>query len=98
MNKGVFDKLSKPHQEALLRAQARNTSAKYRTEVRGFENTLFGMNEKAGGQTVNLTPEQRAHWRKVMLPVFPRIVEETGGSSKAFFAAMEAGREACTKK
>ncbi len=97
MNKAVFDKLSKPHQEALLRAQARNTSAKYRTEVRGFENTLFGMHEKAGGQTVNLTPEQRAHWRKVMLPVFPRIVEETGGSSKAFFAAMEAGREACSK-
>ena len=29
MNKGVCDKLSKPHQEAIMRASARNPSAKY---------------------------------------------------------------------
>ena len=27
----------------------------------------------------------------------PKIVEETGGQAKAFFAQMEAGRKACTK-
>ena len=97
MNKSVFDKLSKEHQEALNRATARNSSAKYRTEVRGFENTLFGMHEKAGGQSFILTPEQRADWRKAMTPVYPQIVKETGGTSETFFAAMEAGRKACTK-
>lgn len=97
MNKATFDKLSKDHQDALNRATARNTSAKYRTEVRGFENTLFGIHDKAGGQTINLTPEQRAEWRKVMAPVYPQIVKETGGSADAFFNAMEAGRKACTK-
>lgn len=97
MNKAVFDKLSNEHQQALARATARNSSAKYRTEVRGFENTLFGMHEKAGGQTINLTPEQRAEWRNVLTPVYPQIVKETGGTSDTFFAAMEAGRKACSK-
>ena len=96
MNKAAFEKLSKAHQDALVRATARHTSAKSRTEVRGFENTLFGMHEKAGGQAVVLTPEQRAEWRKVLAPVYPQIVKETGGSADRFFAAMEAGRKACS--
>ena len=97
MNKGVFDKLSKEHRDALLRARARNPSAKMRAEVRGFENTLFGMHEKAGGQAVNLTPEQRTAWRKALEPVYPQIVKETGGDSASFFALMEAGVKACSK-
>ena len=97
MNKAIFDKLSKEHQEALNRATARNTSAKMRAEVRGFESTLFGMHEKAGGQAVNLTPEQRAAWRKALEPVYPQIVKETGGDSASFFALMEAGVKACSK-
>ena len=97
MNKGVFDKLSKEHRDALLRAMARNPSAKMRAEVRGFENTLFGMHEKAGGQAVNLTPEQRTAWRKALEPVYPQIVKETGGDGVGFFAQMEAGVKACSK-
>jgi TRAP-type transport system periplasmic protein len=97
MNKAVYDKLPKEHQEALTRATARNPSAQYRTEVRGFENTLFGMHEKAGGQVAILTPEQRTEWRKAMLPVYPQIVKETGGDPAAFFAQMEAGLKACNK-
>lgn len=97
MNKGVFDKLTKEHQEALLRANARHPSAKYRAEVRGFENVLYGMHEKAGGTVVTITAEQRAVWRKAMEPVFPQIVKETGSGAESFFAAMEAGRKACAK-
>ena len=97
MNKAVFDKLSKEHQAALTRASDRNTSAKMRSEVRGFESTLFGMHDKAGGQTVNLTAEQRAAWRKALEPVYPQIVKDTGGDSAAFFALMEAGVKACSR-
>ncbi len=97
MNKATYDKLSKDHQEAIVRATARNPSSKYRAEVRGFETVLFGMHEKAGGQTVTLTPEQRAVWRKSMEPVYPQIVKETGGDPAAFFAKMEAGLQACSK-
>ncbi len=97
MNKATHDKLSKEHQDVLTRAGARHPAAQYRAEVRGFENTLFGMHEKAGGQVVNLTPEQRAEWRRAMAPVYPQIVKETGGDPAAFFAQMEVGLKACNK-
>jgi hypothetical protein len=97
MNKAVYDKLPKEQQEALTRATARNPSAKLRAEVRGFENVLYGMHEKAGGQIVVATQEQRDVWRKAMEPVYPQIVKETGGDSTAFFTAMENGRKACVK-
>lgn len=97
MNKGVFDKLPKPLQEALLKSSSRVPSAQYRAEVRGFESVLYGMHEKAGGQVVVATQEQRDAWRKVVEPIYPQIVKETGGTAEAFYAAMEAGRKACSK-
>jgi TRAP-type C4-dicarboxylate transport system substrate-binding protein len=97
MNKATFDKLPKPQQEALVRAGNRNPSAKMRAEVRGFEDTLWGMMKQGGGQVVDATPEQREAWRKAMEPVYPQIVKETGGDAAGFYAAMEAGRKACAK-
>lgn len=97
MNKATFDKLSKTHQEAIVRAGARNPPEKMRAEVRGFESVLFGMHEKAGGTTHVFTAEQRAAWRKNLEPVYPQIVKETGGDPAAFFALMETGIKACSK-
>jgi TRAP-type C4-dicarboxylate transport system substrate-binding protein len=97
MNKGVWDKLSKPHQEALQRASGRYPSSRYREEIRGFENTLFGMLKQGGGQVIDATQEQRDAWRKAMEPIYPQIVKETGGDAAAFYAAMETGRKACGK-
>jgi TRAP-type transport system periplasmic protein len=65
--------------------------------VREFENVLFGMHEKGGGQAPTISAAQREEWRKAMEPVYPKIVKETGGASDSFFAAMEAGRKACAK-
>jgi TRAP-type C4-dicarboxylate transport system substrate-binding protein len=97
MNKAVFDKLSKAQQDALIRANARTPSAQLRAEVRGFEGTLYGMFEKAGGTVVNLSPEQRALWLKTLAPNQQRIADEIGGSAKEMLAAMEVGRKACAK-
>jgi len=97
MNKATWDKLSKPQQEAILSVSTRFPAAQYRKEVRGFEDTLWGMMKQSGGQIVDATQEQRDAWRKAMEPVYPQIVKETGGDSAAFFAAMEAGRKACAK-
>ena len=97
MNKAVYDKLSKEHQSALQRAGARNPADKMRAEVRGFENTLYGMHEKAGGQIVTVSLEQREAWRKAVEPMYLQLVKETSGSADVFFAAMEAGRKACAK-
>ena len=97
MNKATFDKLPKPLQDAMLRAGDRVPSAQYRSEIRGFESTLYGMHEKAGGQIVVATQEQRDVWRKALEPVYPQVVKEVGNTADAFFAAMENGRKACTK-
>jgi TRAP-type transport system periplasmic protein len=97
MNKGIYDKLSKDNRDALHRALDRHGAAKHRTEVREFENVLFGMHEKGGGQAPTINAAQREEWRKAMEPVYPKIVKETGGTSDTFFAAMEAGRKACAK-
>jgi TRAP-type C4-dicarboxylate transport system substrate-binding protein len=97
MNKASFDKLSKPQQDALMRARDRVRPAQIRSEVRDFETTLYGMFEKAGGQIVNLTPEQREQWLKTLAPNQARIAEEIGGSSKQLLALMDAGRKACPK-
>jgi TRAP-type C4-dicarboxylate transport system substrate-binding protein len=97
MNKAVYDKLSKEQQAVFTRVSERNPAAKLRAEVRGFESTLFGMHEKAGGQIVVATQEQRELWRKATEPLYPQIVKETGGDAAAFFQAMEAGRKSCAK-
>ncbi len=97
MNKAAFDRLSKEQQDALVRATARNPPTKMRAEVRGFENVLYGMHEKAGGQIVTVTQEQRDVWRKAVESMYPQLVKETGGGAEAFFALMESGRKACAK-
>lgn len=97
MNKSTFERLSKPQQEAMIKAIDRVPSAQYRIEIRGFEGVLYGMHEKAGGQIATVTQEQRDAWRQSLDSVYTKIVDETGGSAKAFFAAMEAGRKACAK-
>ena len=55
------------------------------------------MHEKAGGQIVMVTQEQRDLWRKAVEPMYPQLVKETGGGADVFFAAMESGRKACAK-
>ena len=97
MNKGVFEKMPKVQQDALLRAYARHPSSVYRAEIRGFEGVLYGMHEKAGGQIVVATQEQRDVWRKALEPVYPQVVKEVGNTADSFFAAMENGRKACAK-
>jgi TRAP-type transport system periplasmic protein len=97
MNKSTFDKMPKPLQDALVRAGDKVPPAQYRTEIRGFEGVLYGMHEKAGGQIVTATQEQRDAWRATVEPIYSKIVDETGGTAKTFFAALEAGRKACAK-
>ena len=97
INKSVFDKLPKPLQEALLRANDRIPSPQYRSEIFAFEAVLYGMHDKAGGQTVTLTAEQREVWRKTLEPNLPVLVNDIGGSAKALYALIDAGRKTCPK-
>ena len=98
MNKATYDKMPKDMQAALLKAVARRPADLLRKEIRGFEDVLRGMHVKAGGQMIQATPAQREEWRKVVQPVWPKIVKEVGGESEKFFQAMEAGRKSCEGK
>ncbi|MCW5746321.1 MAG: TRAP transporter substrate-binding protein [Alphaproteobacteria bacterium] len=98
MNKGVYDRLSADHKSMLDRAVARRSATQLRAEIRGFEETLRGMHVKAGGTIVQTTTDQREQWRKVLEPVWPRMVKDIGGDAEKFFQLMEAGRKTCGDK
>ena len=98
MNKAAYDRLSKDQQAALMRAVQRRPASQLRSEIRGFEDVLRGMHEKAGGTIVKATPEQREEFRKVMTATWPKMVKEVGGESERLYQQMEAGRKACEGK
>ena len=83
--------------DALLRANERIPSSQYRAEIFGFEKVLYGMHEKAGGQIVDITSEQRDVWMKTLEPFHAQLANEIGGNAKALASAIEAGRKACPK-
>jgi TRAP-type C4-dicarboxylate transport system substrate-binding protein len=98
MNKAAYDRLGAGHKEMLDKAAARRSVAQLRTEVRGFEETLRGMHVKAGGSIVQTTPEQREHWRKALVPVWPRMVKDIGEDAAKFFQLLEQTKTACADK
>ncbi|MBL8381568.1 MAG: TRAP transporter substrate-binding protein [Burkholderiales bacterium] len=95
MNKGIFDRLSKDQQDAIMRAAARDSTANQRKEARAFEAMIRGVHEKGGGQVVQVTPAQREEWRKVVAPAWPQMVKEIGGESESFFRQIESARKGC---
>ena len=98
MNKATYDRMPKDMQAALMRGVNRRPAELLRKEIRGFEDVLRGMHEKAGGQIVKVTPAQRDEWRKMIAPEWPKMVKEIGGEAEKFFQQMEAGRKQCEGK
>ncbi|MFN0160407.1 MAG: TRAP transporter substrate-binding protein [Burkholderiales bacterium] len=95
MNKGVFDKLSKEHQDALRRASTRETAVMWRKEARAFETMIRSLHEKGGGQVANVTPAQREEWRRALAPAWPQMIKEVGGEAESFFRQIETARKGC---
>ena len=50
--------------------------------MRGFEGKIREMHKAAGGTIVELTPEQRAVWRKGIEAAWPKMVEAVGGEAE----------------
>lgn len=97
MNKAAWDKLSPDQQAAIERARKRTGIAQQRREVREFQAQMRQAHVKGGGQLVELDAAQRDAYRRVMEPIWPRIVAESGPNAAAFFAVMDAGRKGCAK-
>jgi TRAP-type C4-dicarboxylate transport system substrate-binding protein len=98
INKGIFDKMSKAQQDALMRAVAKVPVETMRSEIRGVEGALRAAHVKGGGQLVELSREQREEWRKALAGAWPEMVKSMGGDGDRLFKVVEAGRAACAKK
>jgi TRAP-type C4-dicarboxylate transport system substrate-binding protein len=96
MNKEAFDKLTPEHKAALTGTSTSAPASQLRAEVRGFEGKIREMHKAAGGTIVELTPEQRAVWRKGIEAAWPKMVEAVGGEAGAYWKAIQAGIKACS--
>jgi TRAP-type C4-dicarboxylate transport system substrate-binding protein len=96
VNKEAFDKLSAEHKAILTGTGTTTPASQLRAEVRGFEGKIREMHKAAGGTIVELTPAQRAVWRKGVEAAWPRMVEAVGGEAGAFWKAIQAGIRACS--
>ena len=95
MSKSRYDKLTAPQKKVMERVTALRPASQLRAEVRGFENAIRGMHVKAGGQIVELTPEQKAAWREAMVPLYPSMLKAVGDEASAVWVAVQDGKKAC---
>jgi TRAP-type C4-dicarboxylate transport system substrate-binding protein len=96
INKGAYDKLSDEHKRALAATRTMVPEAQLRAEVRGFEAKIRDMHKAAGGSVVELTPDQRAIWRKGVEAAWPKMVAAVGGEANAYWKAIQDGIKACS--
>src|SRR5262245_26270842 len=95
INKAAYDKLSDEHRKVLAATETMTPASQLRAEVRGFEGKIREMHKAAGGTIVELTPDQRAVWRKGIEGVWPRMVAAVGGDANAYWKAIQDGIKAC---
>jgi TRAP-type transport system periplasmic protein len=96
INKAVYDKLSDEHKKVLAASETMAPASQLRAEVRGFEAKIREMHKGAGGSIVELTPEQRAAWRKGIEAAWPKMVAAVGGEANAYWKAIQDGTKACS--
>jgi len=96
INKAAYDKLSDEHKKVLTQTETATPAAQLRAEVRGFEAKIREMHKAAGGTIVQLTPEQRAVWRKGIEKAWPKMVAAVGGEANAYWKAIQEGIKTCS--
>jgi len=95
ISKSRHDKLTAQQKKILAQVTTLRPASQLRQEVRGFEEAIRGMHLKAGGQIVELTPEQRAVWREAMVPLYPAMLKAIGDEASAVWVAVQDGKKAC---
>lgn len=96
INKEAYDKLSDAHKKVLASTETMTPASQLRAEVRGFEGKIREMHKAAGGTIVELTPEQRAAWRRGIEAAWPKMVAAVGGEANAYWKAIQNGIKACS--
>jgi TRAP-type C4-dicarboxylate transport system substrate-binding protein len=96
INKAAYDKLSDEHKKVIASTETMTPASQLRAEVRGFEGKIREMHKAAGGTIVELTPEQRAVWRKGIEAAWPKMVAAVGGEANAYWKAIQEGIKTCS--
>jgi TRAP-type C4-dicarboxylate transport system substrate-binding protein len=96
INKAAYDKLSDDHKKVIAETGTMTPASQLRAEVRGFEGKIREMHKAAGGTIVDITPDQRALWRKGIEAAWPKMVAAVGGKANAYWKAIQDGIKACS--
>lgn len=92
VNKGVWDKLT-PELQKQLAASVMDVN-RLRREVDEEVKPKMAEFKAKGGFVHELTPAQRAEWRKLVEPHQEKLVKEIGGQAEELWAAIQAGKKA----
>jgi len=96
IHKASYDKWPAEVRTAFERGVARTPTSVVRQEVRDLNAQLYKAHTDGGGTLVSVTPEQRAQWQKDLTPFYASVVKDLGAPAEKLFAAMEAGKKACS--
>ena len=92
INKGVWDSLNAAQKKQLMDSAV--NVAEMRKAVDDELKPKMEEFKKKGGFVHELTPAQRAEWRKLVEPLQAQMVKDTGGAAPELWAAIQAGKKA----
>jgi TRAP-type C4-dicarboxylate transport system substrate-binding protein len=98
MHMGTWEALGSERQAQLRSALARVPSSRLRREVRDAEQAVLVAHTRSGGQSIELSADQRAAFRKAMEPVWADLLKQAGPDAPAFYQQMQTSRDACRKR
>jgi len=93
MNLKQWNKFSSDQQKAIM--DALPSVAEYRGIIRGFGKSLIEKYKAAKGPIYELTAEQRAEWKKLVKPNWPKFVKNLGPEAEAMWPKILEAKKAC---
>lgn len=98
LNKKTYDSWSPELRAAFDRGVAKTPLSTVRKEIRDFNEVMYKAHTDGGGTIATVTPAQRAEWQKGMQEYWTGVAKEVGPAGEQMLAALEAGKQACSKK
>lgn len=90
-NKGVWDRVSKADQAAIVKALP--STVEVRARIAGDEVSKMALHRSKGGVAHELTDAQRAEWAKMVVPGQQALIDSFGGKAKELFEVIQKGKK-----
>lgn len=96
MNAAAWQRLDPDQRAAFERARARVFSGQLRQQLGDADALLRESLAATGGEVVVLNAAQREAFRKVLVPMWPRMAAESGPQGVDFLEQLKAARQGCS--